>query len=92
MTVAALIGLEERERIDAIRERGRQVDFAELLRSAFWGKEGLKFDRESWEQSLAHVPDSGAEIAEPGKLTSSERSIVQQILAGFAKPKSAEVC
>jgi hypothetical protein len=57
MTVAALIGLEERERIDDLRARGRRLDDAHLIRSVLTPKaEALSSKQSDWEQTLARKP------------------------------------
>lgn len=78
MVLAALIGLEERERIDALRDHGRMLMFADLIRGAVWGKDGLKADSQRHEESLTLVPgDAGP----PGELSAKERELAAYIFS-----------
>lgn len=89
MVLAALIGLEERERIDALRERGRLLTLGDVVREAVWGKEGLNKDHQRWEQSLTLVPgDAGP----PGELSEKERALAAYIFSSglFKLPTNPE--
>lgn len=82
MTVALLVALEERERVDALRDEGRVIGQLWDLRDAIWGKEGPREASESWQRAIAFDP---RDIGEPGKPTQRELETIKATLAEIAR-------
>jgi len=78
MTLRALIALEERERINSLRERGRWLDLFRILREALWNKYGATADEQAWKESLGVHP---ADVPPPGELTDKERELAAYIFS-----------
>jgi hypothetical protein len=97
MTVASLIGLEERERIADLYDRGRRLDDAYMMRSVMTKTgEGLKNKQHDWEQTLGRKPgalrgwaalsdDQRANIARILEYNRIEREAIERAKADAAK-------
>lgn len=79
MTAASLVALEDRERIDALNDRKRTLDFLQDVPEAVWGKEGPEHAKREWEAAVRHDPFIGEGVS-AGGLDDRERMIVAELL------------
>lgn len=78
MTVTSLIGLEERERIEDLRARGRRLDDAYMMRSVMTKEaDGLKSKQSDYERTLGRKPGA---LRGWDALTDDQRANIARIL------------
>ena len=82
----ALIGLEERERVERLEAWGDRLEDAWLTGYAFGSGKALKDEQDTYERVLGRLPvfTTGDE-----RMSRHERELVTQIIGELAKARSA---
>ena len=87
--MAALIGLEERERIDALDAKGVRLELLSHLAEAIWGKEGTVVAQREWEAALRNAPGLEGGTPDGARHGKRELELIGQILRELKRSNEA---